>query len=100
MEFLKQFWIPTVITSVFIGMGIPLVKHVAKRFRFNRDSRRVYNWVKNNTTRREYRTIKTIAGKNNLTIEYAEKLLSSNKKLRRGLGTDRDIWTLNETNNN
>lgn len=92
MNFTSDYLKPEIIVTIVIAF-IPLLYFLFKQSKFIRDKKRLYKWVSENTKKREFRSIRTIASKNHMTIEYAEKVLSSHKKLRRGLGTDKDIWT-------
>jgi len=95
MNLISDYLKPEIIVPVVIAF-ISLLYFLFKKSIVIRDKRRLYKWVSENTNKREFRSIKTIASKNHMTIDYAEKVLSSHKKLRRGLGTDKDIWTTSD----
>jgi len=96
MDLFKDYSTPEIIVTIVVSVAIPALIFIFKYVKLVIERKKLYNWVKRNTTKREFRSIRTIASKNNITIEHAEKVLSSHKKLRRGLGTEKDIWTLNE----
>lgn len=96
MDLFKNYTTPEIILTLLVSVAIPTLIFGFQYVKLVMEKKKLYNWVKRNTTKREFRSIRTIASKNNMTIEHAEKILSSHKKLRRGLGTEKDIWALNE----
>jgi hypothetical protein len=95
MDFLNAYNKPEIIVTLGLAL-VSLGYFTYRQIKFKRDQKKLYMWVKRNTNRKEFRTLKTIAGKNNFTLEEAEKLMSKDRRLRRGLGTEKDIWTIND----
>ncbi len=95
----------TVIDGVIIGgaggaiagLTVYCVQALHKWFSDKKDSRRIYNWLKNNTELRDnrrYRSTRAIASFNNLTEDRARYLCSHHPKIRLSTGEKEDLWSI------
>ena len=81
------------------GLTVSLVHYIHRKTVEFIEKRRVYNWLKENTTNEEgkrYRSTRAIASWNNLTEDRVRYICSIHKKIYLSPGEREALWSLYE----
>ena len=81
------------------GLTVSLVHYIHRKTVEFIEMRRVYNWLKNNTSNedgKKYRSTRAIASWNNLTEDRARYICSIHEKIYLSTGEREDLWSLYE----
>ena len=81
------------------GLTVALVKYIHTKSVECIEKRRVYNWLKANTSKEDgeqYRSTRAIASWNNLTEDRTRYICSIHEKIYLSTGEKEDLWSLYE----
>lgn len=81
------------------GIVVYLVQYVHTRIAMCIDERRVYNWLKSNTSNErggQFRSTRAIASWNNLTEDRVRAICSDSKRVFLSTGDKEDLWGIHE----
>ncbi len=81
------------------GLTVSLVHYLHRKTIEFIEKRRVYNWLKDNTSNEEgkrYRSTRAIASWNNLTEDRVRYICSIHEKIYLSTGEREDLWSLYE----
>lgn len=81
------------------GITVWVIQYIHKKVVENTEKRRVYGWLKNNTSDEpgnQFRSTRTIASWNNLTEDRVRYICSIHEKIFLSTGDKDDMWGIYE----
>lgn len=83
--------------GTFAGVSVWMVQGIAKKIDKWKDERRVYKWLRENTsneTGNKFRSTRAIASWNNLTQDRTRYICSVHKKIYLSTGQQEEMWSI------
>jgi hypothetical protein len=76
------------------GITVYLIQYCHQKFVGCIESKRIRDWLQENTSKNEWRSTRAIASWTNLSMDRVQYLCSHDKKIKLSTGEKEDTWAL------